>query len=132
MNSRNATVFFNLSIFNKVVNGFGTSISSIILAHIQRFEIAWRASKHDGDLPAGFRTEQDKEKVYGLYQLYQIRVGPGHGYRAWVMFLENEPKAYWVYAFKKGKDRQPDDMERARTFARRYWEQSSGGNNASR
>jgi hypothetical protein len=38
------------------------------------------------------------------------------------MFLDEGTDAYWVYAFKKGKDRQPEDMNRARVLAQRYWE----------
>jgi hypothetical protein len=77
----------------------------------------------------GYCVEQDK-KVGGPYQLYQIRVGPGRGYRVWVMFLDNSPDAYWIYAFKKEKDRQPEDMERARVLAQKYWEQIRRGSDA--
>ena len=53
-------------------------------------------------------------------------MGPGTppGYRAWVMFLEESTNAYWVYAFKKVRDRQPEDMNRARMLAQRYWEKN--------
>src|SRR5437763_1564477 len=90
-------------------------VNRTITPHINHFEIAWRDSRHDGDLPSGFHAEQDKE-VVGPFQLYQIRVGPGNlpRYRAWVMFLDGSTDAYWVYAFKKGKGRQPEDMDRAR------------------
>ena len=123
MSSRSETVFFKLISFTEIVDGFDKHVNSRIIAHINRFEIAWCASRHDGDLPSGFHVEQDKE-VVGPFQLYQIRVGPGNppGYRAWVMFLKESTDAYWVYAFKKGKDRQPEDMNRARVLAQRFWE----------
>jgi hypothetical protein len=43
------------------------------------------------------------------------------------MFLNGRPDAYWVYAFKKGKGRQPEDMDRARVLAQRYWEKIRRG-----
>lgn len=123
MSSRSKTVFFKLISFTEIVDGYDKHVNSRITAHLNHFEIAWCASRHDGDLPSGFHAEQDKE-VVGPFQLYQIRVGPGNpsGYRAWVMFLDKSTDAYWVYAFKKGKDRQPEDMNRARVLAQRYWE----------
>lgn len=121
MGSRSETVFSKLTSFTEIVDGYDSRVNRAITAHIIHFEIAWCASRHDGDLPSGYRTEQDKE-VNSSYQLYQIRVGPGRSYRAWVMFPDGCSDAYWVYAFKKVKDRQPEDMKRARVIAQRYWE----------
>jgi hypothetical protein len=129
MGVRSETVFYQLRSFIKAVGGFDKSVIRMINDHTDKFEIAWCASRHDGELPSGYCVEQDK-KVGGPYKLYQIRVGPRCGYRAWVMFLDNSPDAYWIYAFKKEKDRQPEDMERARVFAQRYWEQIRRGSNA--
>jgi|SRR5712692_7908021 len=128
MSSRSGTVFYKLTSFIEIVEGFDKRVIKVITAHIIHFEIAWCASKHDGELPSGYHTEQDKE-VVGPYQLYQIRVGPGNprGYRAWVMFLNGSPDAYWVYTFKKGKGRQPEDMDRARVLAQRHWEKIRRG-----
>ena len=129
MGARSGTVFYQLRSFIKAIGGFDKGVSRIINDHTDKFEIAWCASQHDGELPSGYCVEQDK-KVDGPYQLYQIRVGPRRGYRAWIMFLDNSPDAYWIYAFKKEKDRQPEDMERARVLAQRYWEQIRRGSNA--
>ncbi len=129
MGARSETVFYQLRSFIKVVDGFDKSVNKMITAHIIHFQVAWKASRHDGELPSSCCVEQNK-KVDGPYQLYQIRVGPGRGYRAWVMFLDNSPDAYWIYVFKKTKDRQPEDMERARVLAQRYWEQIRRGSNA--
>jgi hypothetical protein len=133
VSSRSKTVFFKLICFKDVVDGYNKDVNSRITAHINHFEIAWCDSRHDGDLPSGFHAEQDKEDV-GPFQLYQIRVGPGNppGYRAWIMFLDKSTDAYWVYAFKKGKGRQPEDMNRARVLAQRHWEQIRRGINESR
>jgi hypothetical protein len=125
---RSETIFYKLTSFTEGLDGFDKRVSTAITAHIIRFEIALCASGHDGELPSGYHTEQDKE-VYGPYQLYQIRVGPGNprGYRASAMFLDESPEAYWVYTFKKGKGRQPEDMNRARVLARRHWEKIRRG-----
>jgi len=48
------------------------------------------------------------------------------------MVLEENTDAYWVYAFKKGKSRQPEDMNRARVLAQRHWEKIRRGTDASR
>jgi len=121
--SRNKTVFSKIASFTEDLNGFDQHVSARISAHINHFEIAWRGSRHDGELPSGYHTEQDKE-VVGPFLLYQIRVGPGKtpGYRAWVMFLDKSVNACWVYVFKKGKGRQPEDMRHARERALRHWE----------
>jgi hypothetical protein len=131
--SRSKTVFFKLISFTEIVNGYDKQVNRRITAHINHFEIAWCNSRHDGDLPSGFHAEQDKE-VVGPFQLYQIRVGPGNppGYRAWVMFLDENTDAYWVYAFKKEKGRQPEDMDRARVLAQRHWEKIRRETNGSR
>ena len=131
VSSRSETVFFKLLSYNEAVDGFDGRVIKAITAHIVHFEIAWCASRHDGDLPSGYCTEQDKD-VDGPYQLYQIRVGPKRGYRAWVMFLDGCSDAYWVYAFKKGKDRQPEDMKHAREITRRHWEKIRRERHASR
>jgi hypothetical protein len=132
VSSRSKTVFFKLISFTEIINGYAKQVNRRITAHINHFEIAWCDSRHDGDLPSGFHAEQDKE-VVGPFQLYQIRVGPGNppGYRAWVMFLDGSTDAYWVYAFKKGKGRQPEDMERARVLAQRHWEKIRRGTHGS-
>src|SRR2546428_9345359 len=98
VSSRSETVFFKLVGFIEIVDGYDKHVSRRITAHINHFEIAWCASRHDGDLPSGFHAEQDKEMI-GPFQLYQIRVGPGNppSYRAWVMFLNEGTDAYWVY-----------------------------------
>lgn len=127
MGSRSLIVSFRADSFTEIVERFDKRVNQAINAHAAHFEKAWRASRHDGELPDGFEMEQDTE-IVGPFQLYQIRVGPGRGYRADVMFLHESPEAYWVYAFKKGKRRQPEDMERARVLAQRQWEKIKRSN----
>jgi hypothetical protein len=59
--------------------------------------------------------------VDGPYRLGQIRLGPNHGYRSLAMFLDKSSSAYWIYVYKKVRDRQPEDMERGRRIAQRLW-----------
>lgn len=127
MNVRSETVFYRTIGFTDALSEFDSPVVAAVNAHIQHFERAWKASKHDGDIPKGFDLEFDKE-AKGPYRLYQVRVGPKHGYRADVVFLDNGSDAYWVYTFKKVRDRQPEDMKRARIQAQRLWEELQGGN----
>jgi hypothetical protein len=120
--TRSNTVFRKLFGFTTAVDMFDMSVVAAINAHILQFERAWKASRHDGELPTGFRFEAYL-KVDEPYRLCQIRVGPKHGYRALVMFLDRSSDAYWIYVFKKVKDRQPEDMNRARLLAQRFWHQ---------
>lgn len=119
---RSATVFRSVVSFTSALDGFDVSAAAIISAHLMHFEKAWKASRHDGEIPTGFVFEAYID-VDGPYRLCQIRVGPGHGFRAIVMFLDNSPEGYWIYIFKKVRDRQPDDMKRARTLAQRLWDE---------
>ncbi len=122
MGTRSNTVFRKLSGFTTALDAFDTSVAAAITAHILQFERAWKASRHDGELPTGFRFEAYL-KVDAPYRLCQIRVGPKHGYRALVMFLDSSSDAYWIDIFKKVKDRQPEDMKRARLLAQRLWDE---------
>ena len=120
MNIRKDTVFRRLAIFTADLDAFDPSVIVIIENHILQFQRAWRASRHDGELSPGFHFEA-YVKIDDPYRLCQIRVGPKQGYRASVMFLDGSSGAYWVYIFKKMKDKQPDDMKRARHLAQRFW-----------
>lgn len=120
MGSRNVTIFRRLANFSELLDRFEDSVVASIIAHIMQFERAWKVSRHDGEIPSGFHFEAYL-KVNEPYRLCQIRVGPKHGYRALVMLLDGNSDAYWIYIFKKVKDRQPEDMSRARLLAERHW-----------
>ena len=120
MSSRSETVFRRLASFTKNLDEFDSNVATPIAAHIIQFENAWKVSKHDGEIPSGFHFEAYL-KVDEPYRLCQIRVGPKHGYRALVVFLDRSSDAYWIYVFKKVKDRQPEDMNRARVLAQKLW-----------
>jgi len=119
---RSNTVFRKLSGFITDLDRLDIAATESIIAHIIQFERAWKASRHDGELPSGFQFEAYL-KVAEPYRLCQIRVGPKRGYRALVMIPDGGSDAYWIYVFKKVKDRQPEDMKRARSIAQRLWDE---------
>lgn len=121
MSLRSATVFSTIESFTLALNEFDVSVVASINAHIVLFEKAWKGSKHDGEILSGFEFEA-YTGVSGPYRLCQIRVGPGRGFRALVMFPNDSSEAYWIYIYKKVRNRQPDDMDRARTLAQRLWD----------
>jgi hypothetical protein len=121
VSARSITIFYRDDCFTDALNQLDVSVVAAVNAHLIRFENVWKASKHNGDIPAGFYLEAYQD-VDGLYQLYQIRVGPKHGCRVIIMFLDGGSDAYWVHIFKKVKDRQPEDMKRAHSYAQRLWE----------
>ena len=122
MGPRNTAVFYRIASFDNGLNTFDTRVVATIEAHIVHFERAWKASGHDGEIPSSFFFEAYLH-VDEPYRLCQIRVGPKRGYRALIMFLNRSPNAFWIYVFKKVKNRQPEDMERARIIAQKLWNQ---------
>ena len=120
MHMREDIIFRRLFSFTAELNTFDASVIVVIDNHILQFQRSWKASRHDGELSASFHFEA-YVKIDGPYRLCQIRVGPKHGYRALVVFLNGSSGAYWIYIFKKVKDKQPEDMKRARHLAQRFW-----------
>lgn len=120
VSSRSNTKFEQIRIFKKLLSEYDGLIKKRITAHIIQFEIAWCASNDDGELPSRYYFESYTD-VDGPYRLGQIRLGPNHGYRSLAMFLDKSSSAYWIYVYKKVRDRQPEDMERGRRIAQRLW-----------
>lgn len=120
MDSRSIAIFYRIASFENALKEFDIAVDAQIEAHITHFERAWKASKHDGDLPSSFCFEA-YHRVEHAYRLCQIRVGPNHGYRCVVMFLDRSSAAYWVHVFKKTRNKQPKDMARAYEIAERLW-----------
>jgi hypothetical protein len=38
-------------------------------------------------------------------------------------------EAYWIYAYKKEGKREPQEMERSRNYAKRFWDMKKGDDN---
>ena len=63
MSRRSGTFFYPNASFTIALDKFDLSVRAIITAHLLRFEEAWRASRDDGDVPAGFCLEFDRDVV---------------------------------------------------------------------
>lgn len=109
--SRSETKFFFEPRFDKVIGSFGLSNYAKILDDISKFEMAWNNSKDDEALPKRYNFHPYKG-VSRVYKIYQIYVGPNQNYRSVLLFYDGT-NAYWIYAFKKEHDSEPQEVERA-------------------
>jgi hypothetical protein len=117
---RSRAVFSWFQTFEDVINSFNAIITAEIVDDVSRFEVAWRNSRHDGELPSGFHFEHYKD-VDGPYRLCHIRAGPKRGYRSVVLFPNGELNAWWIYFYKKEAMKERKEMEKAYSCARLYW-----------
>jgi hypothetical protein len=126
---RSETEFINYWRFNKAVDEFGITNSLRVSEHIIRFQRAYQQSNTDSEIPGRFEFKLI-ENVRGLYRLCQIYVGPNNNFRALVMFphsrIHGQLLAYWVYAFKKQRNVDRPQIERAKTIARECWSSIEG------
>lgn len=78
----------------------------------------------DSDLPAGYNFKQYKtpNEPYRLCQIYL-----GRDYRAVVMFPHGRSEAYWIHVFKKEGQREPQEIELAKSRAKANWNAIKGG-----
>ena len=120
MNPRDETEFKMIQNFIGILDEYDYQVVAAIVAHLHHFKEVWCNSRHDGELSGGYCFEAYKD-VNGPYRLGQIRVGPDHAYRALAMFLDGYPEAYWVYLFKKVRNKQQSDMNRGRILAQQFW-----------
>lgn len=125
MSSRGETKFFNHERFNKALEEIGRPANVRIAEHILRFQRAWVQSNTDSDLNASFKFKQ-YDDVDGPYRLCQIYVGPNSDYRAVVMFPQGRLAAYWVYAFKKQRGNDRQQVSRAKLAAVACWNTIKG------
>lgn len=120
MTVRSETKFFKYSRFDEALEEIGSPVNLRIVDHLLRFERVWRQSRIDSDLNRGFYFKQ-YDGVDGPYRLCQIYVGPNGDYRAVVMFPDGRLSAYWVYAFKKQKGNDRQEVKRAKLAAIACW-----------
>lgn len=125
MGSRSETEFFIVRKFSKAVKSFGPVNAARVLNDIRRFEIAWRVSKVDDDLPPGYEFKP-YSNVRAPYRLCQIYVGPNNDYRAVVIFPDGRLDAYWIYAFKKEQLNERREVELAKSRAKDLWDTIKG------
>ncbi len=123
MQSRSETQFSFEPRFKKVVTNFGPSDAAKIMVDINNFQLEWKAGTTDDDLFSMYKFKPYK-RVHRPYKLYQIYVGPSRknlSYRAAIMFYEELTKACWIYAFKKEKNNEIQEVELAIKRADNYW-----------
>jgi hypothetical protein len=118
--SRSETKFSVESKFKKAVSDFGSINTASVLNDIASFELAWRKSIADDELPGRYKFKPYKG-VHRPYKLYQIYVGQNHNYRAVVMFFDGFSSACWIYAFKKERMNERQEVELAKSRAEDYW-----------
>jgi len=75
----------------------------------------------DLELRNGYQIEVHLTNPYKLWQIYLRRT-----YRAFVFFHKKAPDAYWVALFRKGKQREQQEVEVAKTRARELWNHIKG------
>jgi len=92
-----------------------------IVRYMNRFESDYQNSTMDLELRNGYQIEVHLTNPYKLWQIYLRRT-----YRAFVFFHKKAPDAYWVALFRKGKQREQQEVEVAKTRARELWNHIKG------
>lgn len=89
-----------------------------VLSSIKRFELAWRNSRADNDIPGGLDfTPYPVDEPIRFIELHL-----GYDYRAFVMFPDGRLDAYWIHLFKKpGKKVPPKEIKLAKSRAKECW-----------
>jgi hypothetical protein len=128
VSSKRDTEFFVEPKFEKAVRDFGPSSAAEVLSNIQDFEFDWRNRMEYDQLFAryNFKPYRGLHRPYGLFQ---IRVGPNRkhlSYRAVVMFYDGQSKARWIYAFKKERMSEPQEVKLAVARADECWNAIKG------
>jgi hypothetical protein len=113
----------------KEIKKTGIVNAPIIMEDIKGFQNAWRDGVSEGQLYIDFSFKPFKS-VHKPYKLYEIYAGPNRknlGYRVVIMFYDNRTRACWIYAFKKQKQNDPDEVNLAIRRADEYWDGIKGG-----
>ncbi len=88
---------------------------------MNRFENDYQNSTMDMELRNSYQIEVYVTNPYKLWQIYLRRT-----YRAFVFFHKKRPEASWVALFRKGKQREQQEIEVAKARARVLWNQIKG------
>lgn len=124
MNKNRPTTFIKEPKFLKTIESFGHVPYAAIKADLEDFEEDWCRGIEEDQLYAqyNFKPLKEKERPYKLFQIY---VGPHRknvGYRATLMFYNNQLLAYWVHAFKKEEMNEKQEIILAFSRADETWE----------
>ena len=123
MSSERNTEFFFEPKFEKAVENFGPSSAARVLSNIQDFELDWQNGMEYDQLFARYNFKPYKG-LHRPYRLFQIRVGPNRkhlSYRAVVMFYDGQSYAHWIYAFKKERMSELQEVKLALARADECW-----------
>lgn len=120
MGSRSNFEFRKEKRFDKSVRSLGLVNYPLIIADVSVFEREYRVSNLDEELPTWYDFKHIGGER-GSYTLRQIRLGPNKDYRATLMFPNGRPYAYWITAFKKGKQNERQEIELAKSRAKDLW-----------
>jgi hypothetical protein len=128
---RSSTKFERTAYFEACLKSCSSNDYQHIIVHISRFELCWRQSINDNEIPYAYHLEHYKN-VNGPYRVMHIRVGAGQNrsHRAVFMALDGKPVAYWIYLYKKTAQKEPAEMERARQIAQATYQWVEGGRDA--
>ncbi len=128
MDSRSNTTFLFERRCQKVIKKLGPVIASEVMNAIKDFENAWRGGVSENQLYIDF-TFKPLRDIVRPFRLCEIYAGPNRknlGYRVVIMFHDQQC-ACWVYAFKKQKQNDPDEINLAIARADDHWDISKGG-----
>lgn len=118
MGSRSQTTFSWEPGFEETYQSLNDSVKAIVLRSINRFELAWRNSNADYDIPSGL--DFTPYTADGPWRFIELHLG--YDYRAFVIFPDGRLDAYWIHLFKKpGQKVPPKEIRMARSRAIDCW-----------
>ena len=116
MVSRRETIFRTTSGFEKDHDALTMSDQVTIDRYINRFESEYKKSTTNMDLPNGYNIEVYESNPYKLWQIYIAG-----NFRAFVLFEKDEPEGFWISVFRKKRQRELREIEKAKNRARDFW-----------
>lgn len=111
--SRSDTIFRTVPGFERDHDVFSIDEQASIDRYMNRFESDYQNSTMDMELRNGYQIEVHMTNPYRLWQIYLRRA-----YRSFVFFRKELPEAYWIALFRKGKQREQQEIEVAKERAR--------------
>jgi len=121
LGSRSNTTFSTVSGFERDYDALSIDEQASIGQYMNRFENDYQNSTMDMELRNSYQIEVYVTNPYKLWQIYLRRT-----YRAFVFFHKKRPEASWVALFRKGKQREQQEIEVAKARARVLWNQIKG------
>lgn len=115
---RSQTRFRRTSWYDEALNAIQPPKHGVVIAHVQTFERAWKASKTNEDIPPGYQFKRI-EVMKGAYTLHQIYITSD--FRAIMMFPRDTSSSYWIYVWKKTSQNDRAAINRAKQIAARLW-----------